>query len=168
MDAAPRRFFSSIRFFAYQSRLHGFFIKDYCRLSLFSTSPTMNEYAFEGPKLQPNFRDMGRVIVSGYDTSYSLPLEVAKRALEKHFSSCGEITDVAFDDRFAYVYFVGEAAVDKALQLFNGSELDGWKLTVEPFPFPNAKDKIIVSVEGFDTCLSQDDLESALTPLFSI
>ncbi|XP_010424780.1 PREDICTED: uncharacterized protein LOC104709943 [Camelina sativa] len=115
---------------------------------------------------EPIIRDVGRIIVSGYDTSYSLPLEVAKSALEKYFSSCGEITDVSFDDCSAYVYFVGEGAVDKALQL-NDSELDGWKLTVQPFPFPNAKDKIIVSVEGFDTCLSQIDLESALTPLFS-
>ncbi|EOA32265.1 hypothetical protein CARUB_v10015525mg [Capsella rubella] len=84
-----------------------------------------------------------------------------ERALRKHFSSCGEITDVCvpidwgsmrnipidveFDpktnilERSAYIYFLGEGAVA------------GWNISVEAFPFPqnaNEYTSIMAHMQG--------------------
>ncbi|XP_019097292.1 PREDICTED: peptidyl-prolyl cis-trans isomerase FKBP43-like [Camelina sativa] len=68
---------------------------------------------------------------------------------------------------FAYIYLVGEGAVDKALQL-DGSDVGGWNVSVKPFPFPEtAKDKVLVRVEGLDTSLSKIDIQNALNNLWS-
>ncbi|XP_010423843.1 PREDICTED: nucleolin 2-like [Camelina sativa] len=85
-------------------------------------------------------RDVRRVVVTGYDTG--LPRDVVKSALRKHFASCGEITDVYIPKNYTkdntlskcgYIIFLGEGAVDKALQL-KGSDVGGWNVSVTPFP----------------------------------
>lgn len=40
---------------------------------------------------------------------------------------------------FGFVYFLGEGAVDKALQL-SGSDMGGWTVIAEPHPFPEDAD----------------------------
>ncbi|XP_010452589.1 PREDICTED: nucleolin 2-like [Camelina sativa] len=122
----------------------------------------------------PNSRGIGRIFASGYDTA--LTRDVVESALRKHFASCGEITDVYIpvnyheDNRIwkcAFIYFVGEGAVDKALKL-NGSDVDGWNVSVTAYPFPeNANSSGDVKVEGYDPSLSRDEILSAMTKLFS-
>uniref|UniRef100_A0A1J3EAH3 Nucleolin 1 n=1 Tax=Noccaea caerulescens TaxID=107243 RepID=A0A1J3EAH3_NOCCA len=76
------------------------------------------------------------IFVRGYDTS--LPRKIIKRALGKHFSSCGEVleVDVVPNQTYpkarnhAYVDIYGEDAKEKALQL-SGSDMGGFKLVVE-------------------------------------
>uniref|UniRef100_A0A1J3CPX6 Nucleolin 1 n=1 Tax=Noccaea caerulescens TaxID=107243 RepID=A0A1J3CPX6_NOCCA len=82
---------------------------------------------------EPKARDIGRIIVTGYDGHED---EDVKSALREHFASCGKITDVYIGGKIAYVYFVGEGAVDKALKLI-GTEVaaGGWKVCAEPYPF---------------------------------
>ncbi|KAL1195654.1 Nucleolin 1 [Cardamine amara subsp. amara] len=118
-------------------------------------------------------REIGRIIVEGYDTRLSPG--VVESALRKFYSSCGEITDVYVrrDGRnentlwhSTFVYFVGEGAVDKALQL-NGNDVGGWEASAKAFPFqPRPYDFVIVRVEGFDTSLSETDIKSMLRELF--
>ncbi|CAA7044278.1 unnamed protein product [Microthlaspi erraticum] len=83
------------------------------------------------------------VIVRGYDSS--LPRKIIKSALGKHFSSCGEVLEVALlpnqsypkepefvasSCQYAYVSIYGKCAKDKALEL-TGSDMGGFKLVVE-------------------------------------
>ncbi|XP_010423367.1 PREDICTED: uncharacterized protein LOC104708485 [Camelina sativa] len=122
----------------------------------------------------PKSREIGRIFVSGYDTA--LTRDVVESALRKHFASCGEITDVYIPSNFkkdariwqnALIYFVGEGAVDKALQL-KGSDVDGWTVSVTAYPFSkNANSIGDVRVEGYDPSLSHDEILSAMTKLFS-
>ncbi|KAJ0235266.1 hypothetical protein HA466_0268570 [Hirschfeldia incana] len=119
-------------------------------------------------------RNIGRIFVDGYDTN--LPQDDVERALRNLFSSCGEITDIcireSFDDGLcssAIIYIRGEDeyVVDKALQL-NGSDAGGWKAIVDDYPFPKyAGRHITVYVTGYDSTLSEIDLESALRKHFS-
>ncbi|EFH38542.1 predicted protein, partial [Arabidopsis lyrata subsp. lyrata] len=77
-----------------------------------------------------------RIGVTGYDTS--LPKIDVQIGLSKHFSSCGEVTNVSIptDDsgglyRFASITILGgKGAVDKALKL-SGRNVGGWKITVD-------------------------------------
>ncbi|CAH2073780.1 unnamed protein product [Thlaspi arvense] len=122
----------------------------------------------------PKRREIGRITVTGYDTG--LPRGDVKRALRKHFDSCGQITDVyvPIKDRVDYtlwrhgfIYFVGEGAVDKALQL-HGSDVGGWNVSVKHLPFlENADNFATVTVRGYDTSLSEINLKSALRKLLS-
>ncbi|CAA7044277.1 unnamed protein product [Microthlaspi erraticum] len=82
------------------------------------------------------------MIVWGYDTS--LPRKIIKRALGKHFSSCGEVLEVDLrpnqaypkDRNHAYVSIYGEGAKEKALQL-GGRVMGGFELEVEKLgPIP--------------------------------
>ncbi|CAH8350958.1 unnamed protein product [Eruca vesicaria subsp. sativa] len=67
----------------------------------------------------------------------------------------------------AFVYIVGESTVDKALQL-SGSDVGGWKAIVTPYPFPqDAGRSITLRVSGYDTSLSEIDIESAIRQHFS-
>ncbi|XP_010452237.1 PREDICTED: uncharacterized protein LOC104734381 [Camelina sativa] len=117
-------------------------------------------------KILRKVSDYGRVTVSGYNFRQT-PLADVERALREHFTSCGEITDVCVHMRIGYIYFMGEGAVDKAMQL-NGSDVGGWNVSVKPFPFPeHANDSVVVRVEGYDTSLSKIDIQSALSNLFS-
>ncbi|XP_019084545.1 PREDICTED: uncharacterized protein LOC104708771 [Camelina sativa] len=117
-------------------------------------------------KFLPKVSEYGRVTVSGYNIRLT-PLADVERALREHFTPCGEITDVCCLRRIGYIYFMGEGAVDKAMQL-NGSDVEGWNVAVEPFPFPeHANDSVVVRVEGYDTSLSKIDIQSALSNLFS-
>ncbi|EOA21926.1 hypothetical protein CARUB_v10002413mg, partial [Capsella rubella] len=90
--------------------------------------------------------DIGRIIVRGYDIR--LRRDVVEKALRKHFASCGEITDVYIPKdyrnhtlwRSGYIYFLGEGAVEKALQL-KGSDVGGWNVSVTAYPFmPHANE----------------------------
>ncbi|CAH8350980.1 unnamed protein product [Eruca vesicaria subsp. sativa] len=124
-------------------------------------------------------RNIGRIFVEGYDTN--LPQDDVERALRKLFSSCGEITDISIRDTSeddtsedglcsaAIIYLIGEDefVVDKAMQL-SGSEVEGWKAIVTPYPFARSAGRLImVYVTGYDTSLSEIDLESALREHFS-
>ncbi|XP_023637281.1 uncharacterized protein LOC17882770 isoform X2 [Capsella rubella] len=149
----------------------------------------MDESAVKGLKVLPKLSDVGRITVSGYDIK--LPYNDVERALRKHFSSCGEITDVCapidwdsmddipidveFDpktnilERSAYIYFLGDGAVavSKALKL-NGTYVEGWNISVEAFPFPpDANDEVMVDIEGYDTWLSKIDIDTSLREHFS-
>ncbi|XP_020876031.1 nucleolin 2 isoform X2 [Arabidopsis lyrata subsp. lyrata] len=126
-------------------------------------------------RIIPKFSDAGRIIVTGYDTG--LPLDDVATALKNHFSRCGMITDVSIPldsaknykilQRCGYIYFVGEGAVDKALQL-NGSDMGGRNVSVEAYPYDeDANDMVLVRVEGYDTSLSKTDLKTALSDHFS-
>ncbi|VVB00097.1 unnamed protein product [Arabis nemorensis] len=110
----------------------------------------------------PKARDIGRISVTGFDTGADI-----KSALREHFASCGKITDVYIQkkSRLAYIYFVGEGAVDKALKL-NGSDVGGSKVCVEPYPFHD-DNPVSVHVEGYATSLSDSEIETALRHLFS-
>ncbi|KAG7549460.1 RNA-binding domain superfamily [Arabidopsis thaliana x Arabidopsis arenosa] len=66
-----------------------------------------------------------------------------------------------------HIYFLGEGAVDKALQL-NGSDVGGWNVTVKAHPFPTyANDSAILKVEGYETSLTENEIKTHLTQLFS-
>ncbi|KAF2582916.1 hypothetical protein F2Q68_00000187 [Brassica cretica] len=67
----------------------------------------------------------------------------------------------------ATIYFIGEGAAEKALQL-SGSDVGGWKAIVTPYPFPEAAGRsLIVCVTGYDTSLSKIKIERALRQHFS-
>ncbi|KAG7581208.1 RNA recognition motif domain [Arabidopsis suecica] len=116
--------------------------------------------------------EIGRIIVTGYGTK--LPLEHVEKELKKLYASCGEITDVFIPTtrksslwRSGFVYFVGEGAVDKALQL-NGSDMGGWTVCAEAYPFPEEDENCVeLEVKGYDTSLSESDIKSELSKLFS-
>ncbi|XP_018474857.2 nucleolin 1-like [Raphanus sativus] len=76
------------------------------------------------------------ISVEGYDTS--LPSDDVKRALSKHFASCGEITDVFVLKRRALIYFFGWDARHKAVEL-SGRNMRGWELVVKALPIPKRK-----------------------------
>ncbi|CAH2073771.1 unnamed protein product, partial [Thlaspi arvense] len=106
----------------------------------------------------PKRRHIGRIGVTGYDTG--LPRGDVESALRKHFASCGQITDVYIPVRcrrdniitlerfvasssdpvfpaqleYSFIYFVGEGAVDNALQL-DGSDVAGGNVSAEDIPF---------------------------------
>ncbi|KFK42403.1 hypothetical protein AALP_AA2G252200 [Arabis alpina] len=111
---------------------------------------------------EPKASDIGRISVTGFD-----PDEDVESALREHFASCGNITDLFIrqGSGVAYIYFVGEGAVDKALQL-NGSDLGGWKVCAKAYPF---KDHwpVLVSVKGYDPSLTDSEIEIAARDLFS-
>ncbi|KAG7576576.1 RNA-binding domain superfamily [Arabidopsis thaliana x Arabidopsis arenosa] len=117
-------------------------------------------------------REIGRIIVTGYGNK--LPLEHVEKELRKLYASCGEITDVFIPTtrksslwRSGFVYFVGEGAVDKALQL-NGSDMGGWTVCAEAYPFPEEDDNCVeLEVKGYDTSLSESDIKCELSKLFS-
>ena len=68
----------------------------------------------------------------------NLPYSVTSDDLKAHFASAGEITDaVVIMDKFSgrskgfgFVEFADDAEGDKAVEDFNGKELDGRELTV--------------------------------------
>ncbi|XP_048623178.1 nucleolin 1-like [Brassica napus] len=99
---------------------------------------TLNES--DSKKTRPRKRDIGRIRVMGYSTE--LPGDDVESSLRKHFSSCGEITDVCvlvLDNNilnsFGFIYFLGgQGTVDKAMQL-SGTDVGGWNVIVEPYPF---------------------------------
>ncbi|XP_020889396.1 nucleolin 1 [Arabidopsis lyrata subsp. lyrata] len=69
--------------------------------------------------------------------------------------------------RYAFIYFVGEGAADKALQL-NGSDMGGWTVDAEALPFPEEDDNYVAfQVKGYDTSLSKSDIKCELSKLFS-
>ncbi|XP_056846904.1 nucleolin 1-like [Raphanus sativus] len=105
---------------------------------------TLNES--DAKKIRPKNSYIGRIRVKGYNTD--LPHDDVVNALRKHFSSCGEITDVYISvlpnntlHSFGFVYFLGEGAVDKALQL-SGRDMGGWNVIADPHPFPKDADCI--------------------------
>ncbi|KAF8096500.1 hypothetical protein N665_0307s0029 [Sinapis alba] len=122
---------------------------------------------------RPRKRDIGRIRVMGYNTD--LPHDVVVNALRKQFSPCGEITDVCVHvlennilNCFGFIYFLGgQVTVDKALQL-SGSDMGGWNVTVEPYPFRKDADwDPIAIVQGYDTCLGKTDIKKMLFDHFS-
>ncbi|KAF2536712.1 hypothetical protein F2Q68_00023171, partial [Brassica cretica] len=130
---------------------------------------TLNES--ETKKTRPRKRDIGRIRVRGYNTD--LPHDDVVSALRKHFSSCGEITDVYIFEKtdglhsFGFIYFLGEGAVDKALQL-SGIDVGGWTVIAEPYPFTeHAGCYPAVVVQGYDTLLDNADIEKMLFEHFS-
>lgn len=109
----------------------------------------------------------------GYSTD--LPQDDVESSLRKHFSSCGEITDVyvlVLDDNilnsFGFIYFLGgQGTVDKAMQL-SGTDVGGWNVIVEPNPFPEDADWYPVAfVQGYDTGLGKTDIKRMLFNHFS-
>ncbi|XP_009122279.3 uncharacterized protein LOC103847005 [Brassica rapa] len=131
---------------------------------------TLNEN--DAKKNRPKNSYIGRILVKGYNTQLSH--DDVESSLRKLFSSCGEITDVYISvladntlDSFGFVYFLGEGAVDKALQL-SGSDMGGWTVIAEPHPFPEDADcDPVVAVQGYDTSLSKSDIKKVLTTHFS-
>ncbi|CAN7004893.1 unnamed protein product, partial [Brassica rapa subsp. trilocularis] len=130
--------------------------------------------ALDDPRTLPlktKIRNVGRIIVKGYDAK--LPHDDVESALRKVFSSCGEINDIficeteyrLYSD--AIIYFIGEGAAEKALQL-SGSDVGGWKPIVTPYPFPETAGRsLIVCVTGYDNSLSKIKIERALRQHFS-
>ncbi|KAF3500095.1 hypothetical protein F2Q69_00045393, partial [Brassica cretica] len=117
--------------------------------------------------------DIGRIRVMGYSTE--LPGDDVESSLRKHFSSCGEITDVCvlvLDNNilnsFGFIYFLGgQGTVDKAMQL-SGTDVGGWNVIVEPYPFGEDADwDPIAIVQGYDTCLGKTDIKRMLFDHFS-
>ncbi|KAL0736439.1 hypothetical protein Bca4012_012649 [Brassica carinata] len=130
---------------------------------------TLNES--ETKKTRPRKRDIGRIRVRGYNTD--LHHDDVVNALRKHFSSCGEITDVYVREKnnvlksCGLIYFLGEGAVDKALQL-SGIDVGGWTVMAEPYPFwERAGWYPAVIVKGYDTLLDNADIEKMLFEHFS-
>ncbi|XP_033137765.1 nucleolin 1 [Brassica rapa] len=130
---------------------------------------TLNES--DTKKTRPRKRDIGRICVRGYNTQFSHDDVV--NALRKHFASCGEITDVYIFEKtdglhsFGFIYFLGEGAVDKALQL-SGIDVGGWTVIAEPYPFmEDAGCYPAVVVQGYDTLLDNADIEKMLFEHFS-
>ncbi|XP_023637260.1 nucleolin 1 isoform X2 [Capsella rubella] len=103
----------------------------------------MDESAIKGLDLSDSGADAPRIFstisVEGYDTW--LPKYYIELALEKHFSSCGEIILIYVPTDFemrllksvAFVRFEGGAAEEEALKL-NGTDAGGWTATVKPAP----------------------------------
>ncbi|KAF8096502.1 hypothetical protein N665_0307s0031 [Sinapis alba] len=131
---------------------------------------TLNECDAKKPRPKNSY--IGRILVKGYNTQFSH--DDVESTLRRHFSSCGEITDVYIRiladntlNSFGFVYFLGEGAVDKALQL-SGRDVGGWNVIAEPYPFPeNADCRPVVIVQGYDNSLSKTDIEKVLTTHFS-
>ncbi|CAH8312825.1 unnamed protein product [Eruca vesicaria subsp. sativa] len=130
---------------------------------------TLNESDIK--KTRPRKRDIGRIRVRGY--SSNLPHDDVVNALRKHFSSCGEITDVYVREKnnvlntWSFIYFLGDGAVEKALQL-SGIDVGGWTVIVEPDPFPeDAGWDPVVIVKGYDILLDNADIEKMLFEHFS-
>ncbi|XP_013611653.1 PREDICTED: nucleolin 2-like isoform X2 [Brassica oleracea var. oleracea] len=131
---------------------------------------TLNES--ETKKTRPKNSYIGRILVKGYNTQLSH--DDVESSLRKLFSSCGEITDVYIGvlanntlRSFGFVYFRGEGAVDKALQL-SGRDMGGWNVIADPHPFPKDADCCpVVAVQGYDTSLSKTDIKKVLTTHFS-
>ncbi|CAH2073329.1 unnamed protein product, partial [Thlaspi arvense] len=90
------------------------------------------------------------ISVTGYDTS--VPADEVKRALRKHFSSCGQITDVFVLNSRALVYFFGIGAVDNALKRSrrkverSASGVGGWRLVAKALPLPKPEKKQVFCV----------------------
>ncbi|CAN6866480.1 unnamed protein product [Brassica oleracea] len=143
--------------------------REQCRPSGMSLL-TLNES--ETKKTRPKNSYIGRILVKGYNTQLSH--DDVESSLRKLFSSCGEITDVYIGvlanntlRSFGFVYFRGEGAVDKALQL-SGRDMGGWNVIADPHPFPKDADCCpVVAVQGYDTSLSKTDIKKVLTTHFS-
>ncbi|VVA95939.1 unnamed protein product [Arabis nemorensis] len=114
---------------------------------------------------RPKARDIGRISVTRFDTG--IPREDVESALREHFASCGKITDVYIrkGSSVAYIYFVGEGAVDKALEL-SGSDVGGWNVCAEAYPFWD-NNGTMFTVLGFDPSLLDSEIERALREHFS-
>ncbi|CDY69056.1 BnaAnng29220D, partial [Brassica napus] len=133
-----------------------------------------------------------RIGVEGYDTSLE-PIDLY-RALESLFKTCGEVHNMEIRrdrvtkalQKSCIVILRGEGAGDKALQL-NGSDIGGRKIVVTRLPpgldlstglstdvlaarnVAHNKRKYSegISVTGYDTSLTKDDVKNALTNHFS-
>ncbi|KAH0887847.1 hypothetical protein HID58_050279, partial [Brassica napus] len=134
-----------------------------------------------------------RIGVEGYSTSLK-PIDLY-RALESLFKTCGEVHNIQIRrdpvtnalQRSCIVILRGEGAGDKALQL-NGSDIGGSKIVVTSLPpelselstglstdvlaarsvaHNRRKRSEGISVTGYDTSLTKDDLKNALTNHFS-
>ncbi|XP_048624661.1 nucleolin 1-like isoform X1 [Brassica napus] len=134
-----------------------------------------------------------RIGVEGYSTSLK-PIDLF-RALESLFKICGEVHNIQIRrdpvtnalQRSCIVILRGEGAGDKALQL-NGSDIGGSKIVVTSLPpelselstglstdvlaarsvaHNRRKRSEGISVTGYDTLLTKDDLKNALTNHFS-
>ncbi|CAF1696561.1 hypothetical protein Bca4012_000309 [Brassica carinata] len=134
-----------------------------------------------------------RIGVEGYSTSLK-PIDLY-RALESLFKTCGEVHNIQIRrdpvtnalQRSCIVILRGEGAGDKALQL-NGSDIGGSKIVVTSLPSElselstglstdvlaarsvahnRRKRSEGISVTGYDTSLTKDDLKNALTNHFS-
>ncbi|KAG2262949.1 hypothetical protein Bca52824_070028 [Brassica carinata] len=134
---------------------------------------TLNEREAAKKKTRIRKRDIGRVRVMGY--SIDLPQDDVVNALRRNFSPCGEITDVCVNvlsdnllNHFGFIYFLGgEASADKALKL-SGTDVGGWNVIVEPYPFPEDADwDLVVIVQGYDTCLGKREIKKMLFDHFS-
>ncbi|CAF1789320.1 unnamed protein product [Brassica oleracea var. botrytis] len=134
---------------------------------------TLNERDTTKRTTRPRKRDIGRIRVMGY--SIDLPHDDVVNALRKHFSSCGEITDVCVHvltdnllDSFGFIYFLGgQGTVDRAMQL-SGTDVGGWNVTVKPYPFLEDADwDPVAIVQGYDTCLGKTDIKRMLFDHFS-
>ncbi|CAH8269907.1 unnamed protein product [Arabidopsis lyrata] len=130
------------------------------------------------------------ISVEGYDTwlrKYPLKL-----VLEKHFASCGEITNIYVPTDFergilksvAFMRIEGEGAEEKALQL-SGTDVGGWTAIVKPAPSqkvfmddpwyagprcaaaPADTKTHMIRVTGYDTSLPKIDMQIALYKHFS-
>ncbi|CAH8387301.1 unnamed protein product [Eruca vesicaria subsp. sativa] len=135
---------------------------------------------------------MPRVVIAveGYDTC--LHEDDVKKELINHFNSCGEIFRVVVPkkdpdcpnlDRRAFVILLGDGAKEKALQL-NGTDMGGWIALVKVEPdredeesakyrsslihelMHDPKFLYGVTVSGYDTSLTVEEVESALTKHF--
>ncbi|XP_018446013.1 nucleolin 2 isoform X3 [Raphanus sativus] len=134
---------------------------------------TLNERETTTKRSKPRKRDIGRIRVKGF--SIDLPRDDVESALRKHFSSCGEITDVCvhvltdnlLSDR-GFIYFLGgQGTVDKAMQL-SGTDVGGWNVIVEPYPFlENADWDPVAFVQGYDTGLGKTEIKRMLFNHFS-
>ncbi|CAF1696555.1 hypothetical protein Bca4012_000306 [Brassica carinata] len=133
-----------------------------------------------------------RIGVEGYDTSLE-PIDLY-RALESLFKTCGEVHNIEIRrdrvtkalQKSCIVILRGEGAGDKALQL-NGSDIGGRKIVVTSLPpgldlstglstdvlaarsvaHDKRKRSEGISVTGYDTSLTKDDVKNALTNHFS-
>ncbi|VVB17566.1 unnamed protein product [Arabis nemorensis] len=114
---------------------------------------------------KPKQRDIGRISVTGFDTG--IPDEDVESALRKQFASCGKITDVYIQKRpcVAYIYFVGEGAVDKALEL-SGSDVGGWNVFAKAYPFMDNESTSLI-VQGYDTSLTESEIDHLSREHFS-
>ncbi|KAG7549964.1 RNA-binding domain superfamily [Arabidopsis thaliana x Arabidopsis arenosa] len=117
------------------------------------------------------------VSVSGFDPW--LPEHDLESSLRRHFSSCGEVTNISIHrgpsgiiKSPAFIFLLGEDAAEQALEL-SGSDVGGWKVAVKVLPLPPTINDSInqtrcfgISVTGYDTLLPEDDLKTALSKHF--